>query len=46
MDRLNVMRSFVRLVDCGSFAAAAVDLPSAMSGNHIHFWRHNLASRC
>ena len=39
MDRLTAMSSFVRVVECGSFAAAAAaaDLSPAMIGNHIRF---------
>ena len=39
MDRLTAMSSFVRVVECGSFAAAAAaaDLSPAMVGNHIRF---------
>ena len=35
MDRLTAMSSFVRVIECGSFAAA--DLSPAMIGNHIRF---------
>ena len=39
MDRLTAMSSFVRVVECGSFAAAAAaaDLSPAMIGNHVRF---------
>ena len=39
MDRLTAMSSFVRVVECGSFAAAAAaaELSPAMIGNHIRF---------
>ena len=39
MDRLTAMSSFVRVIECGSFAAAAsaADLSPAMIGNHIRF---------
>ena len=46
MDRLTAMSSFVRVVECGSCAAAAGDLSPAMIGNHIRFWKLGSASRC
>ena len=44
MDRLTAMSSFVRVVERGSFAAAAVaaDLSPAMIGNHIRFLEDRL----
>ena len=44
MDRLTAMSSFVRVVDCGSFAAAARagDMSPAMIGNHIRFLEDRL----
>ena len=39
MDRLTAMSSFVRVVECGSFAAAAAaaGLSPAMVGNHVRY---------
>ena len=44
MDRLTAMSSFVRVVERGSFAAAAAaaDLSPAMIGNHIRFLESRL----
>ena len=44
MDRLTAMSSFVRVVERGSFAAAAAaaDLSPAMIGNHIRFLEKRL----
>ena len=44
MDRLTAMSSFVRVVECGSFAAAAAaaNLSPAMIGNHIRFLEKRL----
>ena len=44
MDRLTAMSSFVRVVECGSFAAAATaaDLSPAMIGNHVRFLENRL----
>ena len=44
MDRLTAMSSFVRVVECGSFAAAAAaaDLSPAMIGNHVRFLEKRL----
>ena len=44
MDRLTAMLSFVRVVERGSFAAAAAaaDLSPAMIGNHIRFLEKRL----
>ena len=44
MDRLTAMSSFVRVVERGSFAAAAAaaDLSPAMIGNHIRFLEQRL----
>ena len=47
MDRLTAMSSFVRVVECGSFAAAAAgaDLSPAMIGNHIRYLEQRLGER-
>ena len=47
MDRLTAMLSFVRVVECGSFAAAAAaaDLSPAMIGNHIRFLETRLGEQ-
>lgn len=47
MDRLTAMSSFVRVVERGSFAAAAAaaDLSPAMIGNHIRFLEERLGER-
>ena len=47
MDRLTAMSSFVRVVERGSFAAAAAaaDLSPAMIGNHIRFLERRLGER-
>lgn len=47
MDRLTAMSSFVRVVERGSFAAAAAaaDLSPAMIGNHIRFLENRLGER-
>ena len=44
MDRLTAMSSFVRVVERGSFAAAAAaaDMSPAMIGNHIRFLENRL----
>ena len=44
MDRLTAMSSFVRVVERGSFAAAAAaaDLSPAMIGNHVRFLEKRL----
>ena len=44
MDRLTAMSSFVRVVESGSFAAAAAaaDLSPAMIGNHVRFLEQRL----
>ena len=44
MDRLTAMSSFVRVVECGSFAAAAAaaGLSPAMIGNHVRFLERRL----
>ena len=44
MDRLTAMSSFVRAVECGSFAAAAAaaKMSPAMIGNHIRFLEERL----
>ena len=44
MDRLTAMSSFVRVVERGSFAAAAIaaDMSPAMIGNHIRFLEKRL----
>ena len=44
MDRLTAMSSFVRVVERGSFAAAAAaaDMSPAMIGNHIRFLEQRL----
>ena len=46
MDRLSAMSSFVRVVECGSFAAAATatDRSPAMIGNHIRFLEDRLGA--
>ena len=47
MDRLTAMLSFVRVVEHGSFAAAATaaDMSPAMVGNHIRFLEDRLGER-
>ena len=44
MDRLTAMSSFVRVVESGSFAAAAeaADMSPAMIGNHIRYLENRL----
>ena len=46
MDRLTAMQSFVRTVECGSFAAAAAasGLSPAMVGNHVRFLEARLGT--
>ena len=47
MDRLTAMSSFVRVVERGSFAAAAAaaDMSPAMVGNHIRFLENRLGEQ-
>ena len=46
MDRLTAMLSFVRVVECGSFAAAATvtDRSPAMIGNHVRYLENRLSA--
>ncbi|WP_105385871.1 LysR family transcriptional regulator [Neorhizobium alkalisoli] len=47
MDRLTSMAAFVKVVDLGSFAAAAaaLDLSAPMIGKHVQFLEHRLGAR-